>query len=91
MALGLTVSTKYGADINATYWNLASYSYDLKNKRINVVMHGFANQTDRLANANFIASKIVPITGAAYQPDLTRAQIYTYIKTLPAWAGATDL
>lgn len=90
MALGKNISTDFGID--AAYWNVGEEHKNHREASNRVVMYGYASEAARLAKAAPMSSCQVSISGAAFSPEMTRAQIYAYVKTYVAqFSGATDL
>lgn len=90
MALGKNIPTDFGVD--AAYWNVGDEHKSHRELSNRVVMYGYANEAARQAKAAPMSSCQVNISGAAFSPDMTRAQIYAYVKTYVAqFSGAVDL
>ena len=88
MALLLTVDTPYG---DATYWKAFVAGIDTQNDVASIAMHGYASATAKDAGKSPLASRIYHLTAAEITftaHNITLANVYTYLKTLPKWEGA---
>lgn len=79
MALLKSVKTDYGID--ATYWNIFSILENFKNKKLEVVIAGYASKVVRDANLDPIAWQNLQISGEEYIKDATRSNIYETLKS----------
>jgi hypothetical protein len=96
MALQLALDesqTEMGTPAPAAYARIVQYSHDLKNDIIQIVVEFHYNQQARNQGRR-------PLKGAGYStndaavmvfPGGIQAKLYSYLKTLPEFAGATDV
>jgi hypothetical protein len=90
MALGKNIPTNFGVD--AAYWNIGEEHKDYRELSNRVVLYGYASEVARQAKAAPMSSAQVTIDKTAFDPDMTRAQIYIYIKAnVDQFSDATDL
>ena len=90
MALGKDILTDFG--VAAAYWNVGEEHKNYRDLANRVVMYGYASEAARQAKAAPMSSCQVNISGVAFSPDMTRAQIYAYVKaSVPQFSGAADL
>jgi hypothetical protein len=88
MALNKAVSTGFGND--AEYWKIANVTEDYIAGCLSVVMAGYLSSEARLASAQPAMRRDIRFSGEGFTHDMDRAAIYTALKLLPDWAGATD-
>ena len=78
MALLKSENTQYGID--ATYWNIFSIYNDFKNKRLEVVVVGYASKEVRDENLSPVVWNNLTFDGNDYIQDATRALLYPVLK-----------
>ena len=88
MALGKTFATPFG--VSALYWKIANVTEDFIAGAMKVVLAGYISAEARQAGAQPLVAQTIEISGDAYAVEADRAAIYTAIKAMEAWAGATD-
>ena len=85
--------SEIGAAVPAAYVRIVLYTHDVKNDLIQVALDFHYNQAARNAGRR-------PIKGAGYQTTENavnvftggmQARIYSWLKTLPEFAGAVDV
>jgi len=79
-----------GFDVTAGYWNIGEEHKDYRESTNTVVLYGYASRASRVKNAQPLSSAQIKITGADFDPTMSRAQIYTHIKTKDQFADAVD-
>ncbi len=95
MALQISLAEEVsgiGQDVPAAYVRIVLYTHDIKSDAVSFAVEFHINQQARNRNRG-------PIKGAAYLVngvDLAgtgsiRNQLYTWLKTLPEFAGALDV
>lgn len=89
MALLLNVPTEYGVD--ATYWNIGAYAEDYKGGGGQVTIYGYASETARRDGKQPLAAGQTQVGADDYMPEMTREQLYVFLKSRPEFAGATDV
>ena len=78
MAFQKDIQTPFG--IAAGYWNIGEEHKDYRENTNRVVFYGYANNAARVAKGAPMASAQIVIDKADFQPNMTRAEIYTYAK-----------
>jgi hypothetical protein len=58
---------------------------------LHLVVAVYANAATRLAGKRSLFSMAFIATGLAFATSDVQAEVYTYLKTLPEFAGATDV
>jgi len=95
MALQLALAepdSGVGTAVAAAYVRIVQYTHDLKNNQLSMAVEYHYNAAAKNAGRN-------PIKGASYAfPESAlsgtggiKNQLYEYLKTLPEFAGATDV
>jgi hypothetical protein len=88
MALQLTVATIYGD--NATYWAIDTTLIDYHQSVAQASVGGYLTSAAKAAGARPLITRTH--NRAVANPDaVTRTNIYTFLKTLPEYAGAIDV
>lgn len=88
MALLLNVPTEYGVD--ATYWNIGAYADDFKGEGSHLTVYGYADEAARRRNNQPLTAVQVQISAGDYAPEMTREQLYTFLKSQPSFIDAND-
>lgn len=90
MAFKKPLATPY--DTDAEYWNIGELQFDFRANTLRVVLYGYATVRARNKNANPMGSAQTIIAGADFNPNLSRADIYVFMKAnLPEFADAEDV
>jgi len=88
MALNITRTDDYGNE--ATYWNIGCIDHDFKGQGITVTLYGYKDQAARDAGRQPPMADKFQILGVDYVSEADRTTIYSKIKAMPAYSGATD-
>jgi len=89
MALGKSIDTEYG--IPATYWVISTEIENFKEKWVDVEYCGYATQDAYVAGNLPLTCRRFRVSGEAYTGDLSRADLYPQMKTLPDFIGSVDV
>lgn len=96
MGINRTTPTDYAVDVN--YWKIVGTNILWQEKRCEIVLAGFTTKEARDTNKKPLVHSKIMISGESF--DLTdsiesgvslRGQIYTKIKAMPEFSGATDV
>lgn len=88
MGLLKDTATNYG--FTAQYWHIARVNHEFEGKTSAVLLNGFVTKAARDTGAMAVVSKSITFEGDDFKPEATRADLYTKIKELPDFTGATD-
>lgn len=88
MALQKSIDTLFG--ISAAYWNIVETHEQYGAGVLHVKLFGYPSKKISDDAKACLADITVSIAGEAYKPDMSRKEIYDYLKTLPELAGSID-
>lgn len=89
MALSIEKSTHFG--VAATYWRIVSANIDFVNNRMAVFVAGYTSEAAREAGAAPLLQEQVDFQAETFIPDAPRSAVYSALKTLSEWSGASDV
>lgn len=92
MALQKSFTTTYG--VPATYWKVGPVKINFHTKICSVSMIGFVNKQARDESMDSIKSKEYSFKDTGFTFDVETKlvqQLYTKVKALEEWSGATDV
>ena len=89
MALNKRVPTPYG--VAATYHRIESITHLITEGATHVRLAGYASQEARRAGREPLSAEVVTLSGDAFAPDATRADLYAAVKAAsPTLIDAKD-
>lgn len=89
MAIKKVRNTDYGVD--ASYWSIGAIQEDIRNGGIKCTLYGYVDKAAAVAKKQPLSAADIEVVGAAYTPEMKRAELYAYIKTMPEFADGVDV
>ena len=75
---------------NVSYWNIGCIDHDFKGQGVTVTLYGYRDEAARREGRQPPLADKFQLAGADYPGDVTRGDVYSRIKSMPEYFGATD-
>lgn len=88
MALLKTLPTVFGIPVQ--YWRILAVEVNYRDQVMTVTLGGILDKAARQAGARDVVYERVVVEGKDFAGDLSRADIYARLKSLPMFADSVD-